>query len=254
MIRALIVVVFLALYILVPGPLFVLYALLARRADTLYAVGITGAKIALWLGGIRIRAEGRENIPSEVCIFAGNHSSNVDPPAVAIAIGRRIALLGKKEAFRIPVFGRALLLAGFVPVDRSNREAAAASVEVAIRHLHQGISFLVFPEGTRSPDGRLRAFKRGTFVMAIKAGVPVVPVSVVGAHARMPRGSNGICPGEVVVRFHPAIRAENDSIQQRVHLQRRVFDAVAAGLPENQRPLAPPPADEPSKPENESAP
>lgn len=238
MIRALLIFIFLALYILVPGPWFVLHALLTRRADTLYAMGITGAKLAMRIAGIRIRVEGRENIPPEVCIFAGNHSSNVDPPAVAIAIGRRIALLGKKEAFRIPVFGRALLLAGFVPVDRSNREAAAASVEIAIRHLHDGISFLVFPEGTRSPDGRLRPFKRGTFLMAIKAGVPVVPVSVVGAHARMARGSTRVHPGELVIRFHPAVRADGSSLEQRTEMQAKVFEAVAAGLPEEQKPLS----------------
>ncbi len=232
-----IVVSFLAIYTLLVGPPFILHCVLTGRPDLLYKVGVAGARFALRLGGVRIRATGLENIPAGVCVFVANHTSNVDPPAVAAAIPRRVALLGKMEAFRVPILGRAFRLAGFVPVDRSNRAAAIASVDEAVEHLKRGTSYLVFPEGTRSLDGRLRAFKKGTFIMAIHAGVPVVPVAVIGAHRVMRKGSAAIHPGTVEIRFLPAVDSRAYTAEQRNALRTLVQDAIAAALPEEQRPL-----------------
>lgn len=237
MLRTAIVVLFLALYTLLLGPPFILHCVLTGRPDLLYKVGVAGARFALRLGSVRIRATGRENIPTGVCVFVANHTSNVDPPAVVAAIPRRVALLGKKEAFRVPILGRAFRLAGFVPVDRSNRAAAIASVDEAVEHLKRGTSYLVFPEGTRSLDGRLRAFKKGTFIMAIHAGVPVVPVAVIGAHRVMRKGSAAIHPGTVEIRFLPAVDSRAYTAEQRNALRTLVQDAIAAALPEEQRPL-----------------
>ncbi len=236
MLRALLMAVFLGLYILIVGPPFILHCVLTGSPDLLYRVGVAGARFALRLGGIRIRAEGTENIPAGVCVFAANHTSNLDPPAVVAAIPRRVALLGKKEVFSVPILRRALLLAHFVPVDRRNRTAAVASLKQATAHLQSGISYLVFPEGTRSPDGRLRRFKKGTFIMAIHAGVPVIPVSVIGAHLLMGKGSWAVRPGELRVCFHRAMDASAYRVEERESLIARVHAAVAAGLPPNQRP------------------
>lgn len=238
MIRALVVGLFLAVYILLLGPPFILHALLTRRGDVLFRVGCNAARAAMWLAGIRVRIEGLANIPPGVCIFVGNHSSNVDPPAVVLSIPRRVSMLGKKEVFAIPLLGTALRLTSFVAVDRADREAAAGSIEEALRHLKGGISFLVFPEGTRSPDGRLRRFKKGTFLMAIRAGVPIVPVSVVGAQERMPRGSKAIHPGEVIVRFHPPISTASLTTENKSELLQKVFAVVASGLPDDQKPAS----------------
>jgi 1-acyl-sn-glycerol-3-phosphate acyltransferase len=238
MFRALIVVVFLALYILIVGPPFILHCVLTGNVEPLYLIGVGGAKLAMRLGGVRVRTEGLQNIPPEVCIFVANHTSNADPPAVVSAIPRRVALLGKKEVFRVPILARALRLASFVSVDRSNREAAIASVERALVELKKGVSFLVFPEGTRSPDARLRPFKKGTFVMAIRAGVPVVPISVVGAHCIMRKGEFALRPGEILVKFHLPVDARQFSADAKEELIARVHAVVAAGLPEDQKPLA----------------
>ncbi len=135
MIRTLLIGVFLALYTLLLGPPFILHCVLTGSVDRLYRVGVAGARLALRLAGIRVRAEGLENIPPGVCIFVANHTSNVDPPAVVGAIPRRVALLAKKEVFRIPILARALRLGNFVPVDRSNRQAARRSLEAAAEHL-----------------------------------------------------------------------------------------------------------------------
>lgn len=237
MIRTLAVGVFLLLYLVLVAPWFVFYAALTRRIEPLYRAGVGGAKFAMRLGGIRVRVEGAENIPAGVCIFVANHVSNADPPAVVAAIPRRVALLAKKEVYRVPVLAQALRLAGFVAVDRSNTDAARASVEAALERMREGLSFLVFPEGTRSPDGRLRPFKKGSFLMAIRAGVPLVPVSVAGSHRVLPKGKWRIRPGVVVVRFHPPVNAAEYAIEQRDELVARIERLVASGLSEEQQPL-----------------
>jgi 1-acyl-sn-glycerol-3-phosphate acyltransferase len=237
-IRAALAVVFLVFYILLVGTLFVLHAMATGSVETLYRAGVGGAKFALRIAGVRVRAEGVEQIPFGVCLFVANHASNLDPPAVVGAIPRRVALLAKREVFRVPILATALRMASFIPVDRSNREAAISSVEEATGHLKGGVSYLIFPEGTRSPDGRLRAFKKGTFVMAIKAGVPVVPVAVIGAQRLMQKGSAAVRAGEVVVRFLPPVDAGAYWPEEKEALIARVHAAIAAALPDEQKPLA----------------
>ncbi len=236
MLRSIIVVLFLAAYTLLLGPPFILHCILTGSPRWLYFIGVSGAKLALRLGGVQTRASGLENIPTGVCLFVANHASNADPPAVVGAIPRRVALLGKKEVFEIPILSRALRLANFVPVDRSNRASAIASVDQATAYLRQGVSFLVFPEGTRSADGRLQPFKKGSFVMAIKAGVPIVPIAVAGAHHIMRKGEQTLHPGVMEVKFLPAVDASAYTLEQRGELAARVRDAIAAALPEDQRP------------------
>ena len=239
MLRTAIVAAFLTLYTLLLGPLLILWTLLTGSVDLLYRAGVGGVLFIVRAVGVRIRVEGKENIPRGACIFIANHTSNADPPAVVGSIPRRISILAKESLFRIPIVSWAFRLARFVPVDRSNPEAAIASVEKAIEHAKQGASFLIYPEGTRSPDGRLRPFKKGAFVMAIKAGVPVVPVSVAGAHRIMRKKDLAVYPGEIVVRFGVPIDASAYKLEDRDVLTARAHAAVAAGLPPDQRPLAP---------------
>jgi 1-acyl-sn-glycerol-3-phosphate acyltransferase len=237
MIRAVFVFVYLGLAIVLVLPWLILWTFLTSNLDALYGTAMKTVRLLLRLVGIRVCVEGLGNIPPGVCIFAANHISAIDPLAFIPAIPRRVAILVKRELFRIPILSRAMRLAQFVPVDRADRESAAASVEVAVERLKQGVSFAVYPEGTRSPDGRLRPFKRGTFVMAIAAGVPIVPVSIAGAQKLMQKGNWKISAGEVVVRFGPAVDASAYTSERRNELLARVESLVAAGLPEEQRPL-----------------
>jgi 1-acyl-sn-glycerol-3-phosphate acyltransferase len=237
MIRLIIVTVFLTLFVLLAGPPLILDAALSGKADRLYRVAVWGVSFAVRLAGIEVRVEGLENIPPGVCVFVANHTSTAEPPAVVGAIPRRVSLLAKKEIFRVPIVGAALRAAQLVPVDRSDRDAAIASVETAIQYLRGGLSFLVYPEGTRSPDGRLRPFKKGSFVMAIRAGVPVVPISAAGAQKVMRKGRLTIHPGVITVRFHPAVDAAKYSLETKEELLERVHAAIASGLPPEQQPL-----------------
>ena len=127
--------------------------------------------------------------------------------------------------------------AHFIPVNRGVRESAIASVEKATEAMKAGQSFLIYPEGTRSPDGRLQEFKKGAVVMAIKAGVPIVPVACSGAQRVMEKRSLVIHPGEIVVEFLPPIDASKYSLEERDVLNQTVHDVMAAALPPDQRPI-----------------
>ncbi len=237
MIRTVAVALYFALGLILVMPWLILWSWLTGNADLLYWTAMRAIRLSNRMAGIRVRVEGVENIPPGVCIFAANHASNIDPIAFVPMIPRRVALLAKKEVFRVPILSAAMRAAKLIPVDRSDREAAAASVDTAVRYLREGLSFAVFPEGTRSPDGHLRPFKKGTFVMAIQAGVPVVPVSLAGTQNLMRKGDRRLHPGEVVVRFGPSVDASQYTVELRGELLSRVESLVAAGLPPEQRPL-----------------
>jgi 1-acyl-sn-glycerol-3-phosphate acyltransferase len=188
--------------------------------------------------GVRVQVSGLERIPPEACLFVANHTSSADAPAVVGAIPRRIAILLKKSLFNYPVVGQAFTLAHFIPVERGDHESAVASLEKATEAIRGGQSFLVYPEGTRSPDGRLQEFKRGAVVMAIKAGVRIVPMVCAGAHKVMEKRSLVIRPGVIAVEFLQPIDTSGYSFEQREELNQRVRAAMADALPEGQKPLA----------------
>jgi 1-acyl-sn-glycerol-3-phosphate acyltransferase len=222
---------------LLAGPPLLLYTLISRNPDPLYWAGVKGLVFLLRLVGVKVRAEGRERVPAGACLFAANHTSSADAPAVVGAIPRRVAVLLKESLFKWPIAGQAFTLAGFIPVNRRERESAIASVEKATQSLRAGQSFLIYPEGTRSPDGRLQAFKKGAVVMAIKAAVPIVPIACSGAHKVMRKRSLMIYPEEILVEFLEPIDASKYSLEERDALNDRVHDALAAGLPPDQRPI-----------------
>jgi 1-acyl-sn-glycerol-3-phosphate acyltransferase len=236
MLRTIFIAVFLSIYILILGPPLLIYTLITNNPNPIYWAGIKGVMFFVRAVGVKVRVVGTERIPSGVCLFVANHTSSADAPAVVGAIPRRIAILLKESLFKWPIVGPAFLSARFIPVNRNARESAMASVDKAIESLKAGQSFLIYPEGTRSPDGRLQEFKKGAVVMAIKAGVPIVPVACSGAHRIMEKRSLVIHPGEILVEFLEPIDAAAYSFDNRELLNDRVHDALAAGLPADQRP------------------
>jgi 1-acyl-sn-glycerol-3-phosphate acyltransferase len=236
MIRTMVVAVCLSIYILLIGPPLLLYTLLTRNPDPLYSAGIGGVMFFARAVGVRVRVLGTEHIPACACLFAANHTSTLDAPAVVGAIPRRIAILLKESLFRFPIVGQAFRLAGFIPVERGH-DSAVASLEKATEALRSGQSFLIYPEGTRSPDGRLQKFKKGAVVMAIKAGAPIVPVACSGAHRLMKKRSVVLHPGEILVEFLPPIDPSPFSMETRGALNDLIHGELAAGLPPDQRPI-----------------
>ena len=230
MIRALFVILVTLVYTLVVGPPLLIHAILTGNSDPLYRIGRWGTKMAVWLAGARLEVRGLEKVPANrAVVFMANHQSNCDPPAL-LSVLPRVRGMAKKEFFRIPVLGHGMLGVGFIPVDRRNRERALAAVEEAVKALRAGYSFLVFPEGTRSRDGRLQPFKKGVFVMALKAGVPIVPVSVSGSAKIMRKGEFAIHPGVVRITFHDAVSTEGYTLEDRRKLMDIVRRAVRSGL------------------------
>src|SRR6266702_8062485 len=237
MLRTIFIGVFLPLYIIIAGIPLLIYTVISKNSAALYWAGVRGVMFFVRAVGVRVRVAGTERIPHGTCLFVANHTSSADAPAVVGAIPRRIVILLKKSLFNYPIVGQAFHLAHFIPVERSKRDSAIESVEKAIEAMRAGQSFLIYPEGTRSPDGRLQEFKKGAVVMAIKAGVPIVPMACSGAHRVMEKRSLVIHPGEIVVEFLEPIDASRHSLEERDILNDRVRDALAAGLPPDQRPV-----------------
>ena len=237
MLRTLFIAAFLSLYIVIVGTPLLLYTWISGNPNPIYWAGIKGVMFFVRAVGVRVRVKGAERIPPGVCLFAANHTSSADAPAVVGAIPRRIAILLKESLFKWPIVGPVFLSAHFIPVDRRAHDSALGSMEKAIEAMKGGQSFLIYPEGTRSPDGRLQNFKKGAVVMAIKAGAQIVPMACSGAHRVMVKRSLVIHPGEIVVEFLDPIDASKYSLEQREELNDRLHQALAAGLPPDQRPL-----------------
>jgi 1-acyl-sn-glycerol-3-phosphate acyltransferase len=195
--------------------------------------------MAVWLAGARLEIHGLDQIPrGRPVVFMANHQSNCDPPAL-LAILPPVLVMVKKEFFRVPIIGRGMVACGFIPVDRRKREQALLAVEKGVGALKAGKSFLVYPEGTRSPDGRLQRFKKGVFVMALKAGVPIIPISVSGSHNIMPKGKFVMRPGGVRITFHETVATEGLAIEDRQVIIDRVRQAILAGLEKDEWPIGP---------------
>ncbi len=236
MIRSIFLFAFLAVAIVLVLPWLILWTLITKNPDPMYSTAMAAIRLLMRAIGVRTHIEGLENVPPRVCIFAANHISAIDPMAFIPAIPRRVAILVKQELFRIPLLGSAMKAAYFVPVNRSDRDAAAASLDLSIERLKQGTSFAIYPEGTRSPDGRLRPLKKGAFIMAVGAAVPIVPVSIAGAQRIMQKGSWKIRSGDITVRFGPPIDGAEYTAETRDTLRERIEASIAAGLPDEQRP------------------
>jgi len=203
--------------------------LLTGNVEFLYGIGTRVASAGIRLLGIRIEVSGLCKLdPRGTYVFMSNHASNLDPPALIPLLPRRTSVLVKKELFRIPIFGYAMRLASLVPVDRSNREAAVASIRAAGEVMRKGLNMTVFVEGTRSRDGRLLPFKKGPFYLAAESGMPIVPVTIVNSHALWPKGRWYARSGSVKIVFHDPLdpRAYLGNEQLMLAVRRSIASAL----------------------------
>lgn len=231
-VRSLLAYVAVSLYVLVLGPPGMLLALVFGWIDVLYILGHGGVIIATTFVGIRYRAAGLENLPARSALFISNHQSNVDPPVLYRALHPRLHFVYKAELQAIPILARAFNIAGFIPIERRNRDNALAALATGAAALRAGTSFVMFPEGTRSRTGELLPFKKGGFVMAINAQAPIVPVAISGARAAMKKGSRVIRPVTLSIRVGRPISTEGCTAADRERVIRDVRASIEAMLAE----------------------
>jgi len=181
--------------------------------------------------GAEVTYEGLEHRRAHVpCVFVANHQSNVDVWAVLPILPAETKFVAKHSLFRIPFLGLAMRRAGFISIDRTNRARAIQSLELAAARVRAGNSVILFPEGTRSTDGRLQPFKKGSFHLALRAGVPIVPIVICGSGRVLPVGALRSKPGPVTVRLLPPIEVTPFVPDDHILLRELVHQRMAETL------------------------
>jgi 1-acyl-sn-glycerol-3-phosphate acyltransferase len=206
-----------------------LAALVDRSGRTTRRIGGWWGRALLRLLQVAVEVSGGENAPAGPAVYAANHASTLDIPLVFGYLPADFRIVFKRSVGFIPVLGWAIRLGGHVPIDRSNPFRARRSLERAARRIGSGTSVVLFPEGTRSATGRVGRFKRGSFSLAIEAGVPVVPVSLVGVKAVVPRGIPSVRPGLVRVRLLPPVPSAERALEEVDAFAAEVRAMVARG-------------------------
>lgn len=188
-------------------PAAIIAGLIDDSGNRVHRLGRLWARTIIRASGIKVDVEGRDNIPmGRPVVFACNHASQFDILILYEALPVQFRFVAKKELFKIPFLGLAMRLAGHIPIDRSGGKAALRSLQEAVGGLKMGRSIIIFPEGTRSPDGRLGPFKTGGILIAVRAGCPIVPVAISGSHNVLPRGSLRVRPGRIKVTIGLPVR------------------------------------------------
>jgi 1-acyl-sn-glycerol-3-phosphate acyltransferase len=190
------------------------------------------ARIALVMAGVRVTVRGTEHLPAGPVIFMSNHQSSFDILALEATMPRRIYWIAKKELFDIPVFGPSMRRGGYIPLDRSAGRKALKSMDNAAAIIRTGKSVVMFPEGTRSKDRNLLPFKRGGFLLTLKAGVPVVPVTINGSGRINPAGRIRLYRGAITITLHPPLTPATDlpKAEAETLLMEQVHGAISSAL------------------------
>jgi len=210
----------------------ILVCMLAGVREPLLRIGKWAMSLSRVVLGIKLKIEGLDRFGrKDAYVFMANHVSFLDGPLLFYAVPRLLRVIIKKSVFRLPVLGQGMRFVGFVPVDRKGVRGGKASIDLASRLMRErGYPFLIFPEGTRSRDGRIQPFRRGGFFLAMAAGAPIVPVSINGTFELMPKGSFIARRGTIRVVFHPPIPVDGYNRGNLEGLMAAVKAAIESGL------------------------
>jgi 1-acyl-sn-glycerol-3-phosphate acyltransferase len=223
--------VFYAVLILLLAPV-ILFCMLIGVRDPLIAIGLWAVRVGRRVLGIKVEAEGLDRVaPGTPYVFMPNHSSFMDGPLVMMLIPGTPRVILKRSILRIPFLGLGMRHVGFVPVDRKGTEGGKRSIARAAALVRdRGYSFLIFPEGTRTRDGRLQPFRRGGFFLALASGAPIVPVTIRGTFALMPKGQWHARRGRVRIVFHEPVPVAGVAPEGMGPLMETVRRAVLSGM------------------------
>jgi 1-acyl-sn-glycerol-3-phosphate acyltransferase len=234
MIRTLYIAIWVAFATLVCGTVVIVLSFFLRSGNFMHKIARFWGRSILVASRIKVSVKGLSNIdPSSPYIYMPNHQSNFDIPVLLGHLTVQFRWLAKRELFKIPIFGRAMRNVGYISIDRSNRQSAFESLKVAADKIKGGVSVLIFPEGTRSRDGKIQPFKKGGFVMAIDSGVPIVPVVITGTRAIMPKGRFRVYPGHVSMVIHKPIETSTYTPETKEALMENVRRVICSNFENN---------------------
>ena len=227
--RTIALVLFYVLLVILITP-FIVFCMLTGWRDPLIAIGQWAMRVSRRILGIKVEVSGLDRIdPRTALIFMPNHISFLDGPMLEMLIPGAARVVLKKSILRIPIVGLGMRFVGFVPVDRKGVKGGKRSIARAVQMVRdKGYSFLIFPEGTRSRDGKLQRFRRGGFFLALESGAPIVPVTIQGTFALMPKGQKYARRGTVRVVFHDPIPVTGYTIETMAVLMGKVRDVIIA--------------------------
>jgi 1-acyl-sn-glycerol-3-phosphate acyltransferase len=219
------------LYTAILGVPAMLSVLVSPRGALFFRIARLWCRWISATSGVRYRVTGSDGVDwNRNYLILSNHQSQFDIPALVLSIPLDVRMVAKQNLFLIPVFGWAIWLAGFIGINRSNRDKAIRSLDRAAEKIRGGLSVLIFVEGTRTPDGNLLPFKKGPFVLALKSGVPIVPVAVRGGRNVLPKGTLRIRPGTLEVVFGSPISTAGFSLDRKEILMDRVRQEIESLL------------------------
>ncbi|MBT8364993.1 MAG: 1-acyl-sn-glycerol-3-phosphate acyltransferase [Deltaproteobacteria bacterium] len=231
MIRTSYIVLWVVLSTIVLGVIAIIISFFTRTGNLVHIIARIWGKGILFVSGINVTVYGLDNIdPSRSYIYMSNHQSNFDIPVLLACLPVQFRWLAKAELFKIPLFGRSMRGAGYVKIDRFNRESAFESINEAAAKMQNGVSVMIFPEGTRSRDGKIRAFKKGGFVMAVDSGAPIVPVILQGTWPIMDKSSLRINAGNVALHIEKPIDTSSYTRKTKTDLMESVRAIICEGF------------------------
>lgn len=236
MFRAVVFAIVVVIVTVIGGSAAILISIFDRYSPMIYKGVIqTWSKAILIAANIRAEVSGKENIkPGNSYIVISNHQSHLDIPVLVYNLPLRLTFLAKKELFKIPFFGWGMQAAGVLKVDRSNKSKAVQTLKKAERIIvERKFSVMAFPEGTRSNDGAIHDFKKGSFVMAISTGLPILPVSIKGTYDMLPKKKLQIKPGKVRVKIYPPIDTREYRLEDRQDLVKKSHQIIVEGFNED---------------------
>lgn len=214
----------------------ILVSFLSTRNDTIHKIGRIWARCILAASNIKVTVKGLSNLrPGTSYIYMSNHTSNFDIPVLQAYLPVQFRWLAKVELFQIPIFGHAMKRAGYISIDRSNRESAIESLRQVAKTIKNGVSVIIFPEGTRSRNNLIQPFKKGGFVLAVDSGVPIIPVIIHGTWDIMPKNRMFVKPGNVVVEIKKPIESSHYSRETKDELMNTVRNVILKSFNEGRK-------------------
>ena len=236
MIRTLFIMIWTIMVTIFFGVIVIVISFFSKKGNICHKCAGAWARSILAVSRIKVTVKGLSNIDSiKSCIYMPNHQSNFDIPVLLGHLNVQFRWLAKVELFKIPIFGYAMKRAGYISIDRSNRKSAFKSLKRAAKIIREGVSVLIFPEGTRNKESNIGQFKKGGFVLAVDSGVPIVPVIIHGTRAIMPTKKLLIRPKDVILEIKKPIETRDYTRKTKEDLMEKVRQTISDSFERGKR-------------------